>query len=445
MAYNKLEKLQDNLQAITIALSLEHDGRQATEEERAALRKYSGFGGLKFILNPCDEPSDIEKWSRSDRPYFSLTQVLFATLRENAADEREYQAYVRSLRNSVLTSFYTPKAVADTISKVLKKQGVVVKNYLEPSAGKGTFIESAKESFPGMKTTAFEKDLITGKVLKALYPNEDIHIDGFETISTAQQGKYDVVSSNIPFGDISVFDNGFATSGNAVKATSTKTIHNYFFLKALEQVREGGFVAFITSRGFMDSPSNDKIREELIRNARLVGAYRLPDGMFRDEAGTDVGSDLVVLQKYTGYDATLDPDSLAFCEVSHGFKAMSGEDWTDITMNSHWWKSFMAPDSEAMIGTKMERGTDPYGKPTLVITHEGGIEGVSSLLEEYMSRDLYSDFVDYYRKNEPRPQRAVQQPKPRRVTATRQDQPVQLSLFDLWAPFRALGRGHHTC
>lgn len=433
MAYNKLEKLQDNLQAITIALSLEHDGRQATEEERAALRKYSGFGGLKFILNPCDEPSDIEKWSRSDRPYFSLTQVLFATLRENAADEKEYQAYVRSLRNSVLTSFYTPKAVADTISRVLKKQGVVVKNYLEPSAGKGTFIESAKESFPGMKTTAFEKDLITGKVLKALYPNEDIHIDGFETISSAQQGKYDVVSSNIPFGDISVFDNGFATSGNAVKATSTKTIHNYFFLKALEQVREGGFVAFITSRGFMDSPSNDKIREELIRNARLVGAYRLPDGMFRDEAGTDVGSDLVVLQKYTGYDATLDPDSLAFCEVSHGFKAMSGEDWTDITINSHWWKSFMAPDSEAMIGTKMERGTDPYGKPTLVITHEGGIEGVSSLLEEYMSRDLYSDFVDYYRKNEPRPQRAVQQPKPRRVTAARQDQPVQLSLFDLWA------------
>ena len=433
MAYNKLEKLQDNLQAITIALSLERDGRQATEEERAALRKYSGFGGLKFILNPCDEPSDIEKWSRFDRPYFSLTQVLFATLRDNSADEKEYQAYVRSLRNSVLTSFYTPKAVADTISKVLKKQGVVVKNYLEPSAGKGTFIESAKESFPGMKTTAFEKDLITGKVLKALYPNEDIHIDGFETISTAQQGKYDVVSSNIPFGDISVFDNGFATSGDAVKAASTKTIHNYFFLKALEQVREGGFVAFITSRGFMDSPSNDKIREELIRNARLVGAYRLPDGMFRDEAGTDVGSDLVVLQKYTGYDATLDPDSLAFCEVSHGFKAMSGEDWTDITMNSHWWKSFMAPDSEAMIGTKMERGTDPYGKPTLVVTHEGGIEGVSSLLEEYMSRDLYSDFVDYYRKNEPRPQRAVQQPKPRRVTTARKDQPVQLSLFDLWA------------
>ena len=433
MAYNKLEKLQDNLQAITIALSVEREGRQATEEEQAALRKYSGFGGLKFILNPCDDASDIEKWSRSDRLCFSLTQKLFATLRANSSSDREYQNYVRSLRNSVLTSFYTPKAVVDTISKVLKNRGVEVKNYLDPSAGKGTFIESVKDEYPTVKATAFEKDLITGKVLKALYPNEDIHIDGFETINAAQQGKYDVVSSNIPFGDISVFDNGFATSGNAVKTASTKTIHNYFFLKALEQVREGGFVAFITSRGFMDSPSNNKIREELIKNARLVGAYRLPDGMFRDEAGTDVGSDLVVMQKYTGYDATLDPDSLAFCEVDKGFKAMSGEDFSDIMMNTHWWKSFLAPDSESIIGTKMERGTDPYGKPTLVITHEGGIEGVSSLLEEYMSRDLYSDFVDYYKRNEPRPQRAVQQPKPRRSQVSRQDQPIQLSLFDLWA------------
>ena len=127
-------------------------------------------------------------------------------------------------------------------------------------------------------------------------------------------------------------------------------------LKALDQVREGGFVAFITSRGFMDSPSNNPIREELAKNARLVGAFRLPDGMFRDEAGTDVGSDLVVLQKYTGYDMSLDPDTQAFCDVNEGFKAMSGEDWTDISMNCHWWKSMMAPDSEAIVATKMEKG-----------------------------------------------------------------------------------------
>ena len=160
-------------------------------------------------------------------------------------------------------------------------------------------------------------------------------------------------------------------------------------------MREGGFVAFITSRGFMDSPSNNSIREELIKNARLVGAYRLPDGLFADEAGTEVGSDLVILQKYTGYDSTLDPDSLAFCEVEKGFKTTDGEDYSDISLNSHWWKSMMAPDSEAFISNKEERGTDPYGKPTLVFTHDGGMDAVSSLLTEYMSRDLHGDYVDY--------------------------------------------------
>ncbi len=433
MAYNKKEKLQDNLQAINIAFAVARDGREATEQEKAALRKYSGFGGLKFILNPCEEESDIEKWSRSDRPLFPLTHTLFATLRANSSSEKEYKDYERSVRNSILTSFYTPKAVVDAIAKVIKEKGVDVKTYLDPSAGKGTFVESFKELYPDVKVSAFEKDLLTGKVLKALYPNEDIHVDGFETIDAAQQGRYDIVSSNIPFGDISVFDDSYATSGNAVKAASTKTIHNYFFLKALDQVREGGFVVFITSRGFMDSPSNNKIREEIVKNARLVGAYRLPDGMFRDEAGTDVGSDLVVLQKYSGYDATLDPDSLAFCEVSSGYKTMDGEDYTDFNLNTFWWKSMMAPDSEAIIATKEERGTDPYGKPALVFTHEGGMTGISSLLEEYMSRDLYSDFVEYYKKNAPKPQRAVEQQKPIRERPARQDQPVQLSLFDLWA------------
>ena len=207
---------------------------------------------------------------------------------------------------------------------------------------------------------------------------------------------FDVAASNIPFGDMAVFDAEYGSTQVGAKYYATKAIHNYFFMKSLDMVREGGFIAFITSRGFMDSPTNNIIREEISKNARLVGAFRLPDGMFRDEAGTDVGSDLVVLQKYTNYDKSLDPDTLAFCEVSNGFKAMSGEDWTNISLNSHWWKSLMAPDSEAFISTKMERGTDPYGKPTLVFTHEGGMDGIAKLLAEYFKRDLYHDYVDYY-------------------------------------------------
>lgn len=438
MAYNKGEKLRDNIAAIRVAFDVERSGRAATEQEKAMLRRFSGFGGLKFILNPCEQEGDIELWSRSDRPFFAATRELYALLREQSHDEAEYKQLATSIRNSILTAFYTPSAVVEAIARVLKHQGVEVHSYLDPSAGKGTFVEAFKNTYPGVSATAFEKDLITGKVLKALYPQDHVHISGFERIDASRQGTYDVVSSNIPFGDISVFDDGYARSGNAAKAAATKTIHNYFFLKSLDQLREGGFVAFITSRGFMDSPSNNAIRKEIICNARLVGAFRLPDGLFSDEAGTEVGSDLVILQKYTGYDSSLDPDSLAFCEVSKGFQAANGEDFSGISLNTHWWKSMLAPDSEAIISTKMEIGTDPYGKQTLVCTNDGGILAISDLLSAYMSRDLNRDFVDYYNLHAPKA-RLVQQeqvlPRPQQVQArpAQQEQPVQLSLFDLWA------------
>jgi len=438
MAYNKAEKLRDNIAAIRIAFDVERSGRAATEQEKAMLRRFSGFGGLKFILNPCEQEDDIEQWSRTDRPFFPATRELYTLLREQSHDEAEYKRLVTSIRNSVLTAFYTPVPVVNAIARVLKQQGVDVKNYLDPSAGKGTFVEAFKTTYPSVSATAFEKDLITGKVLKALYPQDQVHISGFESIDGARQGTYDVVSSNIPFGDMAVFDDGYARSGNAVRSAATKTIHNYFFLKSLDQLREGGFVVFITSRGFMDAPSNNAIRKEIISNARLVGAFRLPDGLFSDEAGTEVGSDLVILQKYTGYDSSLDPDSLAFCEVSKGFQATSGEDFSSLTLNTHWWKSMLAPDSEAIISTKIDIGTDPYGKPTLVCTHDGGIQAIADLLSAYMSRDLNRHFVDYYNLHAPKAQQTGQgqvlsRPRPVQPRPAPQEQPVQLSLFDLWA------------
>ena len=353
MAYNKRQKLQDNIAAIRTVFQLKKEGRAATDAEREVLKRYSGFGGLKFVLNNVDvdniDNRDIEFWNKSDRKYYDQTKELFDTIREGASDDKEAKELTDSIKRSVNTAFYTPAPVIGAIAKVMKDAGVEVRSMLDPSAGIGKFGDAFKGEYPDVRVSAFEKDLLT----------------------------FDVATSNIPFGDIKVMDDEYRKSGNDAKRYAVSTIHNYFFLKALDQVREGGFVAFITSRGFMDSPSNNPIREELARNARLVGAFRLPDGMFRDEAGTDVGSDLVVLQKYTGYDMSLDPDTQAFCDVNEGFKAMSGEDWTDISMNCHWWKSMMAPDSEAIVATKMEKGTDPYGKPTLVCTHDGGMEGIA--------------------------------------------------------------------
>ena len=401
MAYNKRQKLQDNIEAIKVAFAAER-GVELSEADREKLRRYSGFGGLKFILNPAATDEDRKYWKKSDQTYFDQTKELYSVIRENAKNEREAGELMDSVRRSVNTAFYTPQPVIDTIATVMKNAGVEVRSMIDPSAGIGKFGDAFKAQYPDIQVTDFEKDLLTGKVLKALNPNDEVTIDGFETITPDKKGTYDVAASNIPFGDIAVFDAEYSSAKDGPKYYATKAIHNYFFMKSLDMVREGGFVAFITSRGFMDSPANNAIREEISKDARLVDAFRLPDGMFRDEAGTDVGSDLVVLQKYTGYDKSLDPDTQAFCEVSEGFKAMSGEDWSDISMNAHWWKSMMAPDSEAFVSTKMERGTDPYGKPTLVFTHEGGMDGITKLLSEYLKRDLYSDFVEYYRANAPK-------------------------------------------
>ena len=437
MAYNKRQKLQDNIAAIRTVFQLEKEGRTATDAECEVLKRYSGFGGLKFVLKPTDTEEDKQYWNPSELSFFDQTKELFDTIREGARDEKEAKELTDSIKRSVNTAFYTPQPVIGAIAKVMKDAGVEVQSMLDPSAGIGKFGDAFKGEYPDVKVSAFEKDLLTGRILKALNPQDSITIDGFETISPEQKGTFDVVTSNIPFGDIKVMDDEYRKSGNDAKRYAVSTIHNYFFLKALDQVREGGFVAFITSRGFMDSPSNNPIREELARNARLVGAFRLPDGMFRDEAGTEVGSDLVVLQKYTGYDMSLDPDTQAFCDVNEGFKSMSGEDWTDISMNCHWWKSMMAPDSEAIVATKMGKGTDPYGKPTLVFTHDGGMEGIAKQLTEYFKRDLYQDFVDYYKAHAPKigqeKTSSVQKPQERpKVQQVQQSQPVQLDLFSMW-------------
>ena len=455
MAYNKRQKLQDNIEAIRTVLQIEKEGRAATAAERDVLRKYSGFGGLKFVLNPCGTEADKQYWNKSDVKYFDQTQQLYDTIVQHAADENTAAELANSVRRSVNTAFYTPSPVIDVIAKTMKDAGVDVQSMLDPSAGIGKFGDAFKTEYPDVKVTAFEKDLLTGKILQALNPQDSVTIDGFETIRPEQKGNFDIAVSNIPFGDIAVFDAEYSAQKDSVRHSATKAIHNYFFLKALDEVREGGFVAFITSKGFMDSPSNNPVREEIIKDARLVGAFRLPEGMFADEAGTEVGSDLVVLQKYTGYDASLDPDSLAFCDVEKGFQSMGGEDYTNISLNSHWWKSMMAPDSEAIVATKWEKGTDPYGKPTLVFTHDGGINGIAKQLSEYLKRDLYSEYVEYYKANalkveaeiaatqtieqhkvespqveQPKVEiQKVEQPK------AKQAAPVQLDLFSMWDAF----------
>ena len=378
MSYNRLQTMRDNIEAIRLALNLGVAGRTAqTPEEREVLRKYAGFGGLKCILNDANELSDAAKWSKSDIELFMPTVELRRLIHDYSKDDKEFAQYMDSLKTSVLTAFYTDNRIVDAISDSLKYSGVEVKSFLEPSAGQGAFIDSflRNDRYPGTEVLAYEKDLLTGKILSALHPSILTRIEGFEKIERDFNGYFDVAASNIPFGDFAVADPAYAVSKEIAYRQATKTIHNYFFLKSLDQVREGGLVAFIASQGVMNAAS-PFVRMELVKRADLVAALRLPNNTFSDNAGTDAGSDLIILQKHTGKKA-LSADEEFFIQsvVDRGTKVPGNKFFQAFPQN--------------VICTDAKVGTDQYGKPAIVYTHTGGVDGIAGDLRKALDESLH--------------------------------------------------------
>ena len=378
MSYNRLQTMRDNIEAIRLALRLGVAGRSAqTPEEREVLRKYAGFGGLKCILNDANELGDAAKWSKSDIELFMPTVELRRLIHDYSKDDKEFARYMDSLKASVLTAFYTPTPIVDALSDALKYSGVEVKSFLEPSAGQGAFIDSflRNDRYPGAEVLAYEKDLLTGKILSALHPSILTRIEGFEKIERDFDGYFDVAASNIPFGDFAVADPAYAVSKEIAYRQATKTIHNYFFLKALDQVREGGLVAFIASQGVMNAAS-PFVRMELVKRADLVAALRLPNNTFSDNAGTDAGSDLIILQKHTGKKA-LSADEEFFIQsvVDRGTKVPGNKFFQAFPQN--------------VICTDAKVGTDQYGKPAIIYKHDGGVDGIANDLRTALDDSLH--------------------------------------------------------
>ena len=374
MAFNRKQKLRDNIEAVRTAFTLDRERRTPTERERALLERYCGFGGLKCILNPARELADAVHWAKSDLELFAPTVELHRIIRENSRDETEYKRYVDSLKASVLTAFYTPQAITDTIVDVLHDKKVRPKLVLEPSAGMGAFITPVLSDNPQAEVMAFEKDLLTGKMLGHLYPQQKIRTEGFEKIEKPFLNRFDLAISNIPFGDIAVFDPEY-TNGSVFKKIAARKVHTYFFLKGLDAVRDGGIVAFITSQGVLDTEGNGGTRYMMMRKADLVSAIRLPNNLFTEDANTEVGCDLIILQKNEGKE-----------ELSEEDKRLG-----DVVKNNHTGIStngYFFDHPEYIIHTDAKRDTDPYGKPAMVYTHSGGVEGIATDLYRILSADL---------------------------------------------------------
>ena len=361
MGFNKRQHLQKNIDALRIAFRLEQENRKASTDERLLMMQYSGFGGLKFILNPAQNQIDINHWKKTEHELFPLTQELHHLLKENAVDEKQYHRYLDSMRSSVLTAFYTPPVVIDAIFNSLHENGVNVRNFLEPSAGIGSFIESLTDK-EQIQVTAYEKDVLTGKILKQLYPDDTIRINGFEEIPEREKHSYDLIASNIPFGDTSVFDLSYSRGGDPAKVQAARSIHNYFFLKGYDMLRDGGILAFITSQGVLNRSNNEIIRKALMQDSNLISAVRLPNNLFTDYAGTEVGSDLIILQKNTAKQNLTQAEEL-FCQsqITH----------YNIPNNA------LFQDSIRIVHTYSKLSTDPYGQPAIIYQHKDGVEGLS--------------------------------------------------------------------
>jgi hypothetical protein len=373
MSYNRKAHLQTNIEAIRIAFTLDRENRRATGEERAVLQQYSGFGGLKCILNPAQTESDKAYWTKSEADLFPMVAELHGLIRENSKEEREYKHYFNSLKSSILTAFYTPPEVIKALADTLHENEVSPHRFLEPSAGSGAFVNVFQKTFLPNETVCFEKDLLTGKILSHLHPGDKVNISGFEEIENRPDNKYDVIASNIPFGDTAVFDTSFSKSNDMVKRQATRAVHNYFFLKGVETLREGGLLAFITSQGVMNSPANEPVRAWLMKNTNLVSAVRLPNNLMSDNAGTEVGSDLIIMQKNSGK-ILLTPEEKEFVKsrtLSNG-----------MNINNCF------QDFSRVVQTKSFVDKDLYGKPGMIHLHTGGVQAVAVDLKKMLSEDF---------------------------------------------------------
>ena len=325
------QKFARNIEAIRTLFKLEEEHRGATAEEQQVLAQYVGWGGLADAFDP-----DKDNWAKE---YAELKGLL---------SEDEYAA----ARSSTLNAHYTSPVVIRSIYDAVEKMGFKSGNILEPSMGVGNFFGMLPDTMQDSRLYGVELDSITGRIAKKLYPQADITVAGFET--TDRRDFYDLAVGNVPFGQYKVNDKAYNKLGFS--------IHNYFFAKAIDQVRPGGIVAFVTSRYTMDS-KDSTARKHMAERADLLGAIRLPNNAFRANAGTDVVSDIIFLQK-RDHPIDHEPDWVQLGKTEDGFAI----------------NQYFVDHPEMVLGVLSTESTQ-YGREELTVAPLEGISLADQLAE----------------------------------------------------------------
>lgn len=282
------EKFINNVEAIKVLKKCEEENRFATPQEQEILSKYVGWGGLPQAFDEKDS-----SWSNG----YSILK--------NLLDEKEYS----QARESTLTAFYTPPVVIRSMYKALENMGLKTGNILEPSCGVGNFIGMLPDSLEDCKLYGVELDSISGRIARQLYQKSTVAVQGYED-TNLPNSFFDVAVGNVPFGDFKVLDKKYDKH--------KFLIHDYFFAKTLDKVRPGGVIAFITSKGTLDK-ENPSVRKYIAQRADLLGAIRLPNNTFKANAGTEVTSDIIFLQKRDSI-TDIEPDWVYLGENDDGIK-----------------------------------------------------------------------------------------------------------------------------
>jgi N12 class adenine-specific DNA methylase len=390
--------LTRNIDAIETALKL--GAEKATPAQQQILKQYAGFGGVKCILL---DPTRPHEFSASEQSYIPAVQRLHNVIRDNAPTK--YNEYIHSLKESVLTSFYTPDRIIASLGASLAKNRISFQSVLDPSAGLGAFM-----TIKGDEYTLIEKDMLTSQILKVLNPDKKVLNIGFEDTPTNLNGTFNLVTSNIPFGNLKVFDAGYFNSKDPILQQSTNTIHTYFFEKGIDMLKDGGVLAFITSTGVMDSASYEAFRQHILSRAKLISAIRLPENLFET---TKVQSDLIILQRDDRRTANsrLTNEEQFFIRISDvkgdGLYQQNSLYHNDV--NSH------------LICTESRFDTDMYGKPDIRYYHSGGVAGIARDARKILTADIRKNFDRklFNAYNIP--------------VVVDTSKPVQLSLFDFFA------------
>ena len=344
------EKFNNNVEAIRVLKKCEEENRFATPQEQEILSKYVGWGGLPQAFDEKDS-----SWSNE----YSILK--------NLLDEKEYS----QARESTLTAFYTPPVVIRSMYKALENMGLKTGNILEPSCGVGNFIGMLPDSLEDCKLYGVELDSISGRIARQLYQKSTVAVQGYED-TNLPNSFFDVAVGNVPFGDFKVLDKKYDKH--------KFLIHDYFFAKTLDKVRPGGVIAFITSKGTLDK-ENPSVRKYIAQRADLLGAIRLPNNTFKANAGTEVTSDIIFLQKRDSI-TDIEPDWVYLGENDDGIK-----------MNQYF------IDNPEMILGNMEMISTRFGYDSACISDdekledklERAISNIHAEVKEYELDDIGED------------------------------------------------------